>query len=332
MKFCTACGHELGVGRFCTNCGTPLPPEADDNRTDTAERPAVRDTPPTPAPSTAAPTPAATTPAAPRSDDYSGRYPLFADESPAAAGSGTAVQPVFDASQQTSETDVLPWTVMEPLGRSPWPVFVTVGVVLALAVALGIWLLGSGDGEPTSTPSGNTPGKQSGSPDHHVTAPKNPTNLARTATASAPVTAPPNQDLSGDVVRYVAANMLDGVPSTAWRMPGDGTDRTLTFTLPSASVLTRVGLINGYAKVDRRGKGPAINWYSRNRRVTKVEWIFDDGTTVTQSLDKTRRMQTLAIDPVETTTVKLRLLSVSAPGARDGRNYTPISDIALVGG
>jgi hypothetical protein len=133
-------------------------------------------------------------------------------------------------------------------------------------------------------------------------------------------------------VRYVAANMLDGVASTAWRMPGDGTDRTLTFTLRSASVLTRVGLINGYAKVDRRGKGPAINWYNRNRRVTEVEWIFDDGSTVTQSLDKTRRMQTLAIDPVETTTVKLRLLSVSAPGARDGRNYTPISDIALVGG
>ena len=47
MSSCTACGHRLGVGRFCPNCGAPVeptsPPEAPASwRTDTAERPLPR--------------------------------------------------------------------------------------------------------------------------------------------------------------------------------------------------------------------------------------------------------------------------------------------------
>ena len=84
MSSCTSCGHQLGVGRFCTNCGAPVdsatpdgtpdgtpdapPPSGDDWRTDTAERTlsqAAAD-PRTP--------PAAVAPPPPP------RYPLFADE------------------------------------------------------------------------------------------------------------------------------------------------------------------------------------------------------------------------------------------------------------
>ena len=163
-------------------------------------------------------------------------------------------------------------------------------------------------------------------------APADTSDLAQTASASVPLTAPPGQDIRGNIVPYTADNMLDGVPSTTWRMPGDGTGQTLTFTLDAESVLTEVGLINGYAKIDRAGDGPEVNWYLRNRRVTEVEWGFDDGTTVKQALVQSDRMQTLPIQPEETTTVRLTLLSVSAPGARNGRDYTAISDVTLVGG
>ena len=64
MDRCVECGHELGVGRFCTNCGHAVgaPATHDDTaeraagwRTDTAERPRVG---PAPAPPpAAAPTP-----------------------------------------------------------------------------------------------------------------------------------------------------------------------------------------------------------------------------------------------------------------------------------
>jgi len=331
MTYCPACGHETGAGRFCTSCGRPIDGAGDDSRTDTAERPAVRVDPEPPA-HAQPPTPTASAP-----PDYSGRFPLFADEVPAAPSTtGTHAA----ASPGTSETTVLPWTTPdEPRPRPAWLLLGSVGLAFALAVALGFWFLGSSDDKDASGTSTTSAGKETGKPTQggkasgpKASAPANPSNLASTATAKAPATAPPNLDLSGDVVRYDAANMLDGVASTAWRMPGDGTGRTLKFTLPSESVLTKIGLVNGYAKVDRDRKGHPISWYQRNRRVTEVEWAFDDGTVVTQSLDQTRRMQAMAIDPVRTTTVKLTLVSVSDPGSRNGRNYTPISDVALIGG
>jgi hypothetical protein len=52
MKFCTNCGHELGVGRFCTHCGHPI-----DRGSDTAERPTVSSPPPARFPMYAEPEP-----------------------------------------------------------------------------------------------------------------------------------------------------------------------------------------------------------------------------------------------------------------------------------
>src|SRR4051812_36619347 len=82
MSSCTSCGHQLGVGRFCTNCGAPVDAAVDrsvdrsvgsaggDWHTDTAERRLGTTTtdPRTP--------PAAVAPPPPP------RYPLFADEVP----------------------------------------------------------------------------------------------------------------------------------------------------------------------------------------------------------------------------------------------------------
>ena len=151
--------------------------------------------------------------------------------------------------------------------------------------------------------------------------------MARFATATAPVTAKPNLDTQGNVVRYAAGNMLDGVPETCWRMPADGTGMELTFSLSGPTELTEVGLINGYAK--RAGK---LDWYAGNRRVLSVEWVFDDGTVVPQSLSESRNLQTVQVEPVTTSTVVLRLVTVSAPGkGPSARNFTPISEVSLFG-
>jgi hypothetical protein len=121
--------------------------------------------------------------------------------------------------------------------------------------------------------------------------------------------------------------MLDGVPETTWRMPGDGSGTEVTITLAKATELTQIGLINGYAKT-----AGELDWYTGNRRLADVEWVFDDGTTVPQSLTEGRRLQVIDIDAVRTETVTLRLLSVSAPGQGPARrDYTAISDVTLVG-
>ena len=132
-------------------------------------------------------------------------------------------------------------------------------------------------------------------------------------------------------MRYVATNMVDGVPETTWRTTGDATGSTITFTFDEPTRLSELGLINGYAKVGQDGQG-ILDWYHGNRRVLAVEWVLDDGTTVSQDLDDTTIVQTVAVKKVETQTVRLRLLEVSPPGkGRASRDYTAISDVRLFG-
>ena len=300
MGYCTNCGHQLEAGRFCTSCGHPVPTTADvgpEARTDTAERPAAPPPPPrqpppsTPPPSSPPPPP---------------RFPLFADETE---------PPAYVA----SEPD-------RPGPRPVWPfvliataLLLVIGVLVAVAVRAGD--SGGADdeeaaGKPTRTASG-----AGGAPGD---------GLARQSTVEVPASAPPNQDVTGRPTTYVGANMLDGVPETCWRMPGDGSGEEVTVTLPRATHLLRVGLINGYAKTAQDAQGRSLDWYHGNRRVLAVEWVFDDGSTVEQDLADTTAVQSVDVD-VTTTTIVLRLVSVSPPSTGPaGRDYTAISDLSLV--
>jgi hypothetical protein len=134
------------------------------------------------------------------------------------------------------------------------------------------------------------------------------------------------------MVRYEGRNMLDGVAQTCWRMPGDGTGSEIALQLPGPTTISSVGLVNGYAKIARDASGRRLDWYHGNRRLLRIEWVFDDGTTVRQSLDDTRRMQSVDVDPVTTQTVRLRLVEVSRPGSGPAaRDNTAISDVSLIG-
>jgi len=320
MEFCTGCGHRLGEGRFCTNCGHPISPGARSD--DTAERPAVP-VPTTPPPSVPPP-PAYTPPPKPR-------YPLYADQA-------------MGPPPPTYQPAPAPAPARAPSrgSRPPWlPLALTVLLVLLMAVAGGLLLL-SGDGEEraedpapangtaeTENPPPSEPSPTSSPPSTSQSPPPadGPQDVARFATATAAKTAKPNLDTQGNQVRYEAANMLDGVAQTCWRMPGDGTGQEIVFTLAEPTELTEVGLINGYAKSSGR-----LDWYAGNRKVLAVEWVFDDGTMLEQSFSETRQMQSMPIEPVTTSRVLLRLVSVGEPGkGPSARNYTAISDVRLVG-
>ena len=74
-----------------------------------------------------------------------------------------------------------------------------------------------------------------------------PVDVAASATATAPAAAPPNEDAFGNRTTYVAGNMLDGraVRAGGWLV----TARVeLTFQFAGPTTMTRVGMINGYAK------------------------------------------------------------------------------------
>ena len=201
-------------------------------------------------------------------------------------------------------------------------VWAALGALVVLALVLGVWLLLRGG--PSSDPKDS----RSGAP--QAGAPAEGENVAGTATASAPVTRPPGEDTQGNKTSYDASNMLDGDPTTAWEMPGDGRGKVLTFTLAKRTHLSQVGLINGYAKVGEQD-GQKVDWYAGNRRVLQVEWLFDNGSTVTQDLQQTRKLQTTDVD-VTTKTVRLRLVEVSGPGeGKAARNMTAVSEVRLSG-
>ncbi|WP_370287548.1 hypothetical protein [Nocardioides sp.] len=329
-SFCEACGHLLGIGRFCTNCGRPVPgrhPEAG---------------PPAGVPGTFHP--GSTPPPA--------RYPLYADEPTAPPA------PVDPAPARTDEADLLPGIgrtggadAPPPGGRRrPWLPWVAGGTAVAVLAGLGAVLLAGGDdGEEadsardrassSSTASATDDGSSAGpegadsddpgddASDVAAPDPDDIVDVTPGVRARVPGTAPASRDSKGRPVTFRARNMWDGDARTCWRTAGDASGQTITFRLPEDTVLTEVGLLNGYAKVD----GPN-DWYPSNRRVLKVSWEFDDGRTVTQDLTERRTLQSLPIDPVETSRVRLRLLEVSAPGEGSrGRDFTAISEVRLLG-
>lgn len=268
MTTCARCGQELGVGRFCLNCGHPV----------------------------GEPVPV---------DDAYSRPPVDSRE------------PSDDREHGTALPAWAPWAAG--------------GVAGVLLLVLLVTLLTGGDDDEATDPApadGST--TQTTAPE--VTPPTKPRNLTGALRATdAPPESPPSTDLDGSSVDYVAANMTDGQPATAWRTAGDATGAEITFTLRQPSVIRRVGLINGYAKQVPNGT-TLVDWYPFNRRITAVEWVFDDGTVVRQDLAERRRLQRIKVDDISTQTIVLRLVSVTEPGTGTlARDYTTISDVNVWG-
>jgi hypothetical protein len=208
---------------------------------------------------------------------------------------------------------------------------------------LGAFLLLRGAGGDESSPAAPTPlvpttsapPSSSETTSAPTTAPTTstgaPADVAGLAQASAPTHAPAGVDFAGQTVTYVAPNMVDGVVETCWRTPGDATGTVLTFRLDRPTEITEVGLVNGYAKTAYAG-GRRYDWYQGDRRVLSVDWVFDDGTAVSQTFSETRSMQTRDVPPVTTSTVQVRITAVSPPGRGPAaRNDTAVSEVSLVG-
>lgn len=334
---CPHCGVPLvAAGRFCSNCGAPVAPVT--LRPTSPATPSSGHPPPeadpyeslyaAPAPA-AAPPPAAPPPAAPG----------FVAEPPAAPPP-PAVPPGDSLAPEPLPPERVP-------ARGPGPgLWIGATALLVAVLLLGSYLLlhDSGGGSPsaastplvpkpspTSRAASKAPTSAAPSSTSPTVRPSAVKEVAGTARASAPRHAPPAVDVAGRPVTYVAPNMVDGRADTCWRVAGNASGTVLTFRLAQPTTLTRVGLINGYDKI-AFSHGHPVDWYTGNRRVLSVDWVFDDGTTVSQPLAFSRTMQGMSIDPVRTQTVKLRITSVSPPGrGRAARDDTAVSEVSLRG-
>lgn len=143
--------------------------------------------------------------------------------------------------------------------------------------------------------------------------------------AEASCIAPASVDAAGNEVTYEPALSHDGDLTTAWRCPGAGGGETITFQLSRELQVVELGLVPGYAKTDPRN---GADRYAENNRLTKVRWIFPNGTTIEQELDGSpdnREMQTIRFRPVLANEVVLEVLT-STPGSR---NTIAVSEVVV---
>lgn len=288
---CAHCGAPPGTGRFCTNCGAPFD----------------------------------SVPMAPSPPTHTSVVPGL---------------PAYDEPEPRRSSRAASLTL--GLGMA---------AILVALLAGGGWLLLHGGGSSAATTSPPlvprshhpkpTPSKATHTPEPTLTPTPSSTasprqqgpaaDVAGLSRASAPAHAPAGVDLNGQPVTFVPANLVDGARETCWRAPGNATGTVLTFRLDQPTRLTRVGLVNGYAKTAYAG-GRTFDWYEGDRRVLAVDWLFDDGSSVSQLFSATRAMQTIDVPPVTTSTVQLRITAVTPPGQGPAaRDDTAVSEVSLVG-
>ena len=340
---CVRCGADLGVGRFCLNCGHPIgepaPVAAPPVSVDLGEPPAA---PADASEPTAFPVQAADpTPVAPVADPAASPAPAPPQAAAPAATTGPApVRSTWDPDQ-----DLLPYEevdeldVDDPVPGRAW-IFWVLGAVLLVGLVFVLLeaFATDEDGTTASDPSSSASSAPDESGDGESTAPDEGAeeppkgvgklvNLATRASFEVPGTAPPTTDFDGNLVAYEATQMQDGNPSTTWRTAGDASGQAVTITLPEPGVVHRVGLVNGYTK-----QVAGVDWYPNNRRILSVTWGFDDGTTVEQTFSERPVMQRLKVPPVETSTVTITITAVTPPATGNlGRDYTAISEVAVIG-
>jgi hypothetical protein len=138
---------------------------------------------------------------------------------------------------------------------------------------------------------------------------------------------PDSFDSCGNPTTYPASNAIDGQLDTAWMGVGDATGATLTLTLRQPAVVTRLGMVPGYAKTD---PCTSSSRFGELRRVSSVRWTFDNGSFVDQVMDtESPSMQyvTLAAG-ITTRTITVKITGTTKPGVTQLDN-TPISEISI---
>jgi hypothetical protein len=139
----------------------------------------------------------------------------------------------------------------------------------------------------------------------------------------ASATAPSSQDAAGDRVTFDAGNAVDGDPTTAWRVPGNGVGEHLTLTFDRPVHVQEIAMIPGYAKVDPID---GTNRFMQNRRVSSARFEFSDGQVLGFSYADQAELQYARIG-LETTEVTMRIIT-STTAQRD---FTAVSELQVYG-
>lgn len=197
-----------------------------------------------------------------------------------------------------------------PRPRSRFVIALT-ALVLVLGGGVTAWAISSRGTSPLESPGPATP------PDRSQTAPAPPeqgdppqTASALLASASVTTSCPSlgsGEDANGNRFTYEPEKVIDNLPDTAWRCAGDGVGQWLRIDFQSKATLAGIGIVPGFAKTDPHD---LTDRYAQNRRISAVDYIFDDGSTVSQILDTSalnRSTQVISLPDVFTGGVTINI-------------------------
>jgi hypothetical protein len=119
---------------------------------------------------------------------------------------------------------------------------------------------------------------------------------------------------AGGTGSYEPALATDGREDTAWCTPGDGTGQTLMLRFAQPVLVTAVGIVPGYDKVDPT---TGADRFFENRVIVTVRYTFSDGTVIDDAFgDPIRAMKRTQLPtPLRTTSVAITPTAVSDSGA-----------------
>jgi hypothetical protein len=141
---------------------------------------------------------------------------------------------------------------------------------------------------------------------------------------SASATAPDGTDAAGNTISYAAANLIDGNPSTAWRVTGNGQGVVITLRFAQPVRITSLGFVNGYVKVD---PNDGADRFPQNRRVARLRAGSADDTQEIRLAD-VRDMQRFDFVRGPVSDIVIEILESTGSTNRD---YTALSEIEVHG-
>jgi hypothetical protein len=119
---------------------------------------------------------------------------------------------------------------------------------------------------------------------------------------------------------------FDGTLDTAWQVSGDGVGEFILLEFDEGVTIQDIQMVPGFDATDPES---GANLFTQYRRVRSVRLEFSDGSSTEATLASFATFQSVLMNPVTTSSVKMTILETTEPGSDNGQDALAISEIKV---